>query len=171
MSRLYSRKVGGKVLSIEKNIMEAVTAAEPESSTSFIHFLASDWGKSILFIGIFLLIRFFAKRFLLKKGKNLPVCIKCGEEWSYKDALKMSMKNEAVHCPHCGIKQYKTRKSSMKASMLTFLVPFGILTAQIFNHIFLGYSIHVIGTIWLILTLTPSLITFQEDNPMIKPLY
>lgn len=151
---------------------EVTNAAKREETSSIVNgFFASDWAKSILLIGIFIGIRIIIKRSLNRKGKGLPACIKCGEEWPYREALKMSMKNESVACVHCGKKQYKTRKSSLKASALNFLVPLGILVAQFFDHILLGYFIHATGTIWLIIVLTPYLIEFQEEDPIIKPLY
>lgn len=162
----------GLLLLQQKNVVkEATTTTEPMTNLIFISLFTSDWGKSVILIGIFIGIRIFGKRLLLKRGKGLPACIKCKEEWPYREALKISMRNEEIICPNCSKKQYKTRKSSMKVSMFTFLIPLGILIAQVFNHILLSYLIHVTGTMWLILTLTPYLIEFQEDDPMLKPLY
>lgn len=160
------------LLQPDRTPKEVTNAAKPEENMSIVNELfASDWVKAILLLTIFIGIRVIVKRSLVKKGKGLPVCVKCGEEWPYREALKMSMKNESVTCSHCGKKQYKTRKSSVKASTLNFLIPLGILVAQFFNHILLGYFIHVTGTIWLIIVLTPYLIELQEGDPMIKPLY
>lgn len=156
----------------EDAVKETSNAAEPAGDLSNIGlWLTSDWMKGIILVGIFIGIRIIYKKHLYKKGKGLPVCIACGEEWSYRESLKMSMKNEVVTCPNCKKKQYKTRKSSAKASMLNFLPPLGILVGQLFSHILLGFLIHIVGSIWLIIVLTPFLLEFQEEDPMIKPLY
>ena len=163
---------GFLLLQSANDLDEVTGTTKPEERISAVNrAFDSDWWKVILLIGLFIIIRVIVKRSLDKKGKGLPVCIKCGEEWSYREALKMSMKNEAVTCPYCGKKQYKTRKSTGKISTLNFLIPLGILVAQFFNHILLGYFIHSAGAIWLMLVLTPYLMEFQEDDPIVKPLY
>ncbi len=168
---IFSLSFGFLLVQQENRGEKTGATIEPDVTSTFLNLFASDWMKGLLLISIFISIRFFVQRTLIKKGKNLPTCIECGEEWSYREALKMSMKNELVTCPNCGKKQYKTRKSSMKASMLNFLIPLGILIAQAFDHILFGYLLHATGTLWLIITLTPYLIEFQEDDPITKPLY
>ena len=172
MFTIFMVGFGFLLLQSANNLDEVTSTTTSEERISAVNgVFDSDWWKVILLIGLFIIIRVIVKRSLDKKGKGLPVCIKCGEEWSYREALKMSMKNESVICPCCGKKQYKTRKSTGKINILNFLIPLGILVAQFFNHILLGYFIHSAGTIWLMLMLTPYLMEFQEDDPIVKPLY
>lgn len=168
---VFSLSFGFLLIKQEDGVTEQSTAAGAEIDSSFLSIFTSDWIKGLFLIGIFIAIRIFVKRLLVKRRKGLPVCIACGEEWTYQEALKMSMKNEAVTCPHCGKIQYKTRKSSMRAGALTFFVPLGIITAQFFDHILLAYFLHAAGALWLMITLTPYILEFQEDDPMVKPLY
>lgn len=163
----------GYLLLQQKDVVkETTSAADPTVDLSNIgRWLTSDWSKGSILIGIFIGIRIIVKKFLHRKGKGLPACIECGEEWSYREALKISMKNAVVTCPNCKKKQYKTRKSTTKASMLNFLPPLGILVGQLFSYTLLGFLIHAVGSIWLIIALTPFLIELQEEDPIIKPLY
>lgn len=154
------------------NVKEASNAAEfSEDLSNSNLFFASDWMKGIILIGVFIGIRLLAGKLLERKGKGLPACIECGEEWSTREARKMGMKNGVVSCPNCGKKQYKTRKSAQIVSTLNFLLPLGILISQLFSHILLGYLIHAAGSAWLIFMLTPFIIELQEEDPIIKPLY
>lgn len=145
-----------------------------ESSKSLSHgslFLTSDWMKGIILMGIFIGVRLLVGKYLERKGRGLPACVECGEEWPTREARKMGMKNGVVTCPNCGKKQYKTRKSTQIASSLNVLLPFGIITSQLFSHTLLGFLIHAVGSAWLIFVLTPFIIELQEEDPIIKPLY
>lgn len=70
---------------------------------------ASDYIRGMILLSIFIGATFIVKRYLLKKGYGLPVCIECGESWSEKDARKLYRKNSGIVCPHCGQKQYRTK--------------------------------------------------------------
>ena len=52
-----------------------------------------DIVKIILWISLFIALRFIIKRRLEKRAKGLPICLGCGEEWSFRDASKQSWKN------------------------------------------------------------------------------
>src|SRR5690606_14674328 len=127
--------------------------------------------KTLFLIFIFIVLRYLVKSSLNKKGSGLPICLDCNEEWSFRSALKISMKNGGVICPHCFHKQFRTRKSVAKANMLNFLVPFGIIVAQVFNHPLLGFFVYTACAIGLIISISPYLIELQKDDPMNKPLY
>ncbi len=54
----------------------------------------------------------------------MPTCQHCHYEWSYKQTLKMSRTlDPAMPCPHCGTKQFLSKKARRKTSMLNFLPP------------------------------------------------
>lgn len=69
----------------------------------------SDYVRGFILLSIFIGATFIVKRYLVKKGFGLPVCIECGESWSEKDARKLYRKNSEIVCPHCGQKQYRTK--------------------------------------------------------------
>ena len=100
------------------------SAAPIESGTTPIwSILHNDVSKTVLYISFFIILRTLIKRHLQKGGKGLPVCVHCGEEWSYREAFKQSMKNTALTCPYCDQKQYRTKKSFSKGVMLGLFMP------------------------------------------------
>jgi CXXC-20-CXXC protein len=147
-------------------------AATSESETVMSwSILNSDFGKALLIIGFFLGLRMFLKRRLQKKGKSLPVCVGCYEEWSHKEALKQSMKNREMTCPHCGQKQYRTKKSALKGGMLNLFIPFFVIIPQLFEHIFIGLLVYIACVAYLQTSLNPYYIDLQEKDPVNDPLW
>ena len=148
------------------------TAASNQSDTTTIWMeLNNDFIKSILLVSIFVLLYIYLKRRLRKKGKGLPVCVKCNEEWSYGEALKCSMKNGEITCPKCKQKQYRTKKSSQRGGLIGFLIPFMILVSQIFNNTLIGIVVYFSCLLFIYLGLTPYYIELQEEDPINEPLY
>lgn len=50
----------------------------------------------------------------------MPVCKSCQNKWSWNQTVKkMFTLNTAMTCPYCGEKQYQTRKSKRKATILS----------------------------------------------------
>ncbi|MCG7336857.1 hypothetical protein MHZ95_16480 [Sporosarcina sp. ACRSM] len=147
-------------------------AASPETGTVMSwSILNSDFGKAILIIVFFLGLRLFLKRRLQKKGISLPVCVSCCEEWSHKEALKQSMKNREMTCPHCGQKQYRTKKSALRGGMLNLFIPFFIIMPQLFEHIFIGLFVYIACVAYLQISLSPYYIELQEKDPINDPLW
>ena len=139
--------------------------------TSNWSILNHDFTKVILLISFFIILRVMIKRRLQRSGKGLPVCVECGEEWSFRYALKQSMKNVKTTCPHCGLKQYRTKKSSQKGAMLTFFMPFIAVVPLLFDNILLGFVVYLSCTAYLLFSLSPYLIELQEKDPSKEPLW
>ena len=133
--------------------------------------LNNDFLKGILLISITIVLRIAMRKRLQKSGKGLPACVKCGEEWSYKEALKKSMRNGAMNCPYCDKKQYRTRKSALKGARLNFLMPFIVLAPHLFENIILGLVVYISCTAYLILSLSPYYMDLQEKDVTTEPLW
>jgi len=133
--------------------------------------LNNDFLKGALLISITIVLRIVMKKRLQKRGKGLPVCVKCGEEWSYKEALKKSMKNGEMDCPYCDQKQYRTRKSALKGARLNFLMPFMIFVPQLFENIIPGLVAYIFCTAYLIFSLNPYYMDLQEKDVTTEPLW
>ena len=124
-----------------------------------------DIVKIILWISLFIALRFIIKRRLEKRAKGLPICLGCGEEWSFRDASKQSWKNGELTCPNCAHKQYRTKKSAAKGNLLMISIPFMTMVPQLFDHFFLGMVIHLSCAAYLIFSLSPYFIELQETDP------
>jgi CXXC-20-CXXC protein len=144
---------------------------EVATSTDWSSLVDTDFFKVLFLIALFIFLRIMLKIRLQKGGKGLPVCVECSEEWSYKKALKQSMKNREMTCPYCGKEQYRTKKSSMRAGMLGLFIPFTIITPQLFDHILLGLVVSICCTAFIMISLSPYLIDLQEEDPFNDPLW
>nr|WP_255551423.1 TIGR04104 family putative zinc finger protein [Sporosarcina sp. E16_8] len=133
--------------------------------------LNKDFSKAILFISFFIILRILIKRSLQKSGKGLPVCVECGKEWTYREALKRSMKNREITCPYCNKKQYRTKKSLLKGSVLNILIPFSVIVPQLFDNILLGIVIHITCSGYAMLSLSPYYLELQQKDPINDPLW
>ena len=111
------------------------------------------------------------KRRLQKNDNGLPVCVECGEEWSFREALKQCMKNSNITCPNCSHKQYRTKKSSLKANLLNIPIPFMIIIIQLFDNALLGVVVYLACAAYLVLSLNPYFMELQEKDPMNEPLW
>lgn len=58
----------------------------------------------------------------------MPTCQNCDREWSWKQTFKkMFTLDVSMECPHCGEKQYYTKRARKRIAVLTFLNLFIIL--------------------------------------------
>lgn len=150
-------------------------AASLESeTTSILSVLNHNYSKITLFIVFFVLLRTIIKKRIQKNGKGLPVCLECGEEWSFREALKKSMKNQDITCPYCGHKQYRTKKSALKANMLNIPIPFMTVVPLLFdNTLFssLGIAVYLSCAAYFIISLIPYFVDLQDTDPIDEALY
>ncbi|WP_019413815.1 TIGR04104 family putative zinc finger protein [Paenisporosarcina sp. TG20] len=51
----------------------------------------------------------------------MPNCQSCGQEWSWGDTFKIGFKYDGKKCPKCGEKQYISKKSRNKTSMISLI--------------------------------------------------
>jgi CXXC-20-CXXC protein len=149
---------------------QGAAPVEPVATTNW-QVLDNDLLKAILFISFFLILRTSIKKRLQKGGKGLPVCVKCSEEWSYRQALKQSMKNREMTCPHCGQKQYRTKKSVLKGGLLNLFIPFTVLVPHLFDHFLLGIVVYVCCSTYFMISLSPYYINLQEEDSFNDPLW
>ena len=148
------------------------TAASNQSDTTTIWMeLNNDFLKTIFLVSFFVLLYIYLKRRHKKRGKGLPVCVKCDEEWSYGEALKCSMKNGEIPCPKCGQKQYRTKKSSQRGGMIGALIPFMILVSQVFNNSLIGVVVYFSCLLFIYLSFSPYYVELQEEDPITEPLW
>ena len=150
--------------------LQGAAPIEPGTTTNW-SMLNHDFFKIILLISFFIILRLVIKRRLQKKGKGLPVCVECGEEWSFREALKKCMKNSNITCPYCGHKQYRTKKSALKANLLNIPIPFLIIIIQLFDNPLLGVVVYLSCAAYLVLSLNPYFVELQEKDPINESLY
>ena len=131
----------------------------------------SDYVRGMLLLGIFIGATFIVKRLLVKKGYGLPVCIECGESWSEKDARKLYRKNGEIVCPHCGQKQYRTKKSIQISGVMTMPVPLLIMLQHVFQHFVIGLIFFLVGMFFYHHQIAPYVFKLQEKDPMNEPLW
>lgn len=143
---------------------------EPITTTTW-SMLTNDFSKAVLYISFFIILRALLKRRFQKNGKGLPICVECGEEWSYREALKQSMKNTKMTCPYCGQIQYRTKKSRLKGGMLNIFIPFMIIAPQLFDNILLGIVVHVSCAAYIMFSLGPYYLELQKKDPINDPLW
>ncbi|MEA0555336.1 TIGR04104 family putative zinc finger protein [Lysinibacillus irui] len=142
-----------------------------EDTSSWWSLFESDYVRGILLLGIFIGSTYIVKRFLVKKGYGLPVCIECGESWSEKEARKLYRKNSEIVCPHCGQKQYRTKKSIQIGGVLTMPIPLFIMLQHVFHHYFIGIIFFLVGMLIFYHQLVPYVYKLQEKDPMNEPLW
>ena len=153
---------------VEKS--QGAVQVEPATTINWA-FLTHDLVKIILLISLFMTLRFIIKRRLDKRGKGLPVCLECREEWSFREASKQSWKNGRVTCPNCAHKQYRTKKSSRKMSLLNIPLLFMFSVYQLFDLNWLGIVVYLFCAAYLIFSLNPYFMELQEKDPSNEALY
>jgi len=147
-------------------------AATVQSETgNWWSLLDSDYVRGILLLGFFIGASFIVKRVLVKKGYGLPVCIECGESWSDKGARKLYRKNSEIVCPHCGKKQYRTKKSIQISGVMTMPVPLLIMLQHVFHNFFIGIIFFLVGMFFYHHQIAPYVFKLQEKDPMNEPLW
>lgn len=150
--------------------LQGAESIEPAPTINW-SILNHDFSKTILLISFFIILRTVIKRRRQKSGKDLPVCIECNEEWTFREALKQSMKNNNITCPYCGHKQYRTKKSALKASLLNISIPFITIVPQLFNHFLLGIVVYLSCVAYLILSLNSYFVELQENDSINETLW
>ena len=150
--------------------LQGAAPIEPETTINW-SILNNDFLKILLFIVFFVILRTVIKKRIQNRGKGLPVCVECAEEWSFQGALKQSMKNRDITCPCCGHKQYRTRKSALKASLLNIPIPFMTLVPLLFDNTLLGIVVYLSCAAYLIISLIPYFVELQEQDSINEPLW
>lgn len=103
-----------------------------------------------------------------RRLNKMPTCQNCKKEWSWKQTFKkMFTLDTAMECPHCGKKQYYSKRARKKSVVLILSIPFIIL----FN--LLDISPYLFGGIYIIYSLSimvvfPFLIELSnEEEPLL----
>ncbi|MGY3189440.1 TIGR04104 family putative zinc finger protein [Lysinibacillus sp. TE18511] len=151
---------------------QAASLQQEADTWSILGLLEYDLVKGILICSVFQIIAFLIRRYLKKKKYGLPVCIQCGESWSYKQSHKLLWTNNAkpIECKHCGQKQYRTNKSMRLNGILQIpILHLILLTNVTFQNVWVGIGFYLISTISFYWTLAPFLFAFQEKDPMKEP--
>lgn len=143
--------------------LQGAAPIEPETTINW-SMLNNDFLKIIIFIVFFVVLRTVIKKRIQKNGKGLPVCVKCGEEWSFRDALKQCMKNGNITCPNCSHKQYRTKKSSLKVNLLNIPIPFMVVVPHLFDNYLLGIAAYLSCAAYLLFSLNPYFMELQEKD-------
>ncbi|MFJ7700625.1 TIGR04104 family putative zinc finger protein [Lysinibacillus fusiformis] len=131
----------------------------------------SDYVRGILLLGFFIGAAYIVKRVLLKKGYGLPSCIECGESWSEKEARKLYRKNGEIVCPHCGQKQYRTKKSMQLGGLLSMPIPLFIMLQHVFHNYFIGFIFFLVGVMIFLYQVVPYVFKLQDKDSMNEPLW
>lgn len=129
--------------------------------------------QSALLIMAFIIIGFMINRRYRKAGKDLPECVYCHEQWTFKESLRRGLNGNAMTCPYCKKKQYITRESARKLNYFTLAIPFGILLTWVpgLVNTFVMYLTFAFCLLMLMMYFTPYTIKLQKDDPLLKPLY
>ncbi|WP_044747081.1 TIGR04104 family putative zinc finger protein [Bacillus alveayuensis] len=96
---------------------------------------------------------------------KLPTCCHCEKELKYKDLLKLTFAfRQHLQCSNCHMKQYVTKTSRAKTSLLTFPFLFLFFFLQYlqipFAVLFPSYIIAAIGVLFLM----PFFYSFTNDE-------
>lgn len=131
----------------------------------------NDYVKVSFIVIVFVVLRILLKRRLQKRNKGLPVCVKCGEEWSYKIALRQTFKNTILVCPYCAQKQYRTKNSIRESGVLNLYIPFMVFVPRLFDNLLLGIVIWLSCVAYLIVSISPYYVDTQEEDSTTEPLW
>ena len=64
----------------------------------------------------------------------MPTCENCNNKWGWIQTIKNTTTlNPAMTCPHCKEKQYQTKKSRVKISILTSIVLLPLLIQNFYE--------------------------------------
>jgi len=65
---------------------------------------------------------------------KLPTCENCGYTWTWKESIRKAFTlNPGMKCPNCEEKQYVTKKSRMRVSLLTPIVLLPLVLNMFFD--------------------------------------
>ncbi|MFJ7953879.1 TIGR04104 family putative zinc finger protein [Lysinibacillus sp. NPDC096418] len=152
-------------------VHQGAMVQQKTDASSFWTFLESDLVSGLLLVGITACLTLIIKYTLKKKNYGLPVCIECGETWSHKQAHKFHWKNGEIECPHCGKKQYRTKKSVQLGALLNIPISLMVFMHFLFDNFFIGFIFYFLSIIIFYHQLVPYLFDLQEDDPMNEPLW
>ncbi|WP_117149533.1 TIGR04104 family putative zinc finger protein [Paraliobacillus zengyii] len=94
----------------------------------------------------------------------MPTCKNCNKEWSWKQTFKkMFTLDIAMKCPHCGKKQYYTKRARKRSTAIVFITPFMFLLNMFGISLFLSIGIFLVYCI-LILVIYPFLIELSNKE-------
>ena len=99
----------------------------------------------------------------------MPTCQNCGQQWSYKMALKKYIKtNHGMPCPCCGKTQYMTKKSRNQSGFVSILPLFILIFSDLmFDLSILGFILLAVVLLIAIIALSPYKIELtSEDEPL-----
>ena len=163
----------GYLLLQQGESISGLQGAAPFEPTTSINWsmLNHDFVKIIIFIVFFVVLRTVIKKRIQKNGKGLPVCVECGEGWSFRDALKQCMKNGNITCPNCSHKQYRTKKSSLKVNLLNIPIPFMVVVPHLFDNYLLGIAAYLFCAAYLLFSLNPYFMELQENDSINESLW
>lgn len=97
----------------------------------------------------------------------MPTCQNCDREWSWKQTFKkMFTLGTAMECPHCGEKQYYTKRARKRSAVVTLLTPFIILlnlfdiSPYLLVGIYLVFGLSIMGIFPFLIELS------SEEEPL-----
>lgn len=94
----------------------------------------------------------------------MPTCQNCKRECSWQQTFKkMFLFNTRMKCPHCGTKQYYTKRARTRMSVLIFLIPFIIFLTLFDIPFFLLIGIHLLFCL-SIMAIFPFLIELSNEE-------
>lgn len=126
--------------------------------------IAEDWLKfGLIMIGFILIYVGLARRQRVKHWE-LPHCVYCLEDWTYRQSLKQSWQGYQGKCPHCGERQYRTKKSLRSSQLMDIALLFTIIVTFAFQNGWLGAGTYLIGLTFLQSRFDPYTIAFQKDK-------
>ena len=146
------------------------TQAARESGESLLNLFTYDSVKIGLMLLAFAVFYGIMKRHLRKQKREFPDCANCGVGWSRSDTMKLVGKGEKRACPHCGTKNFQTRKSRVKTSVFQLPIPFMIVIANVLNYSILGVVLYLVLVFLLIMALMPYYVKLQLDDPNQEPI-
>lgn len=103
----------------------------------------------------------------------MPICQNCNHQWSWSETIKkMFTLDTGMVCPSCKKKQYHTKSSQKRSTLLPFLTPVIMLFSILLNTPTTISLALLVISFFLILVIYPLLIEFasMDDPPLWKPL-
>ncbi|WP_040983386.1 TIGR04104 family putative zinc finger protein [Oceanobacillus jeddahense] len=96
----------------------------------------------------------------------MPTCQYCQHRWTWKQTMKVTTTIDTAYtCPHCGEKQYATKKSRTQFFLLT-LIPLTAPLLNFFNVPFwFIFSWLILGSI-LVLSLFPAVLKLTSTEEL-----
>jgi CXXC-20-CXXC protein len=98
----------------------------------------------------------------------MPTCQHCKNAWTWKQAMRKAFTlGPEMECPYCGEKQYLTRKSRKKQSMLGVIGPIFIMIPIIFDlTLVMLFGIFAIATLVMLSSIPFFMELASEEEPL-----